>query len=345
MITAIVVAHRDGSGVRRTVAALHDQTRPPERIVVVSRGPVPDVRHAACGAEVLRTDGALSRAAALNRALAVLEASEEDHVLVVDAGAVPAPEFLERALSTMQDSDVGVVGGLRRIGDAAGWCQRTQQLERARWAGQARRAGRTPVLAGTVCLLRREALQDVRWIFGRCFDEDSATPHTRLALDLEAAGWELSSPAGCWAAVDAAPTVPALFEQRRRWYLGALQDVTAYGLAPISTPWWRQQLAPVLWALLLGTCLVLAVVAAASDAGPAAGLLWGGIAAALVAGRVLSARAAGPRALVGAALVLPELAHAAVLLAALVAAAREHTARRNGPVELAPVAAASAARS
>lgn len=339
MITAIVFADEGTTGVDRSTASLDGQTRPPDRVVVVCGGPEPDgasgVRGA--GADPLVTPRAVGRAAGLNRALAELGDGGDDHVLVLDAGTEPAPDFVEHALAVLQDPRVGAVDAGLRGGAGRGLLPLVQHLERARRAGDARRAGRPPVLDGTARLIRRRALLDVQWVFGRSWDEDSAAEDARLALDLESTGWRLSTSAGCVAARDLPASAELVLRQRRRQFLGALQSVTAYGLTPASAHWWARQLWPVLSGLLLLVCLSLTGAALLSGGLPASAL-WPAAAAVLVLERVATGWDAGPGPRLAAVLALPELAYALLLLAALGAAVHRHANRRCGGTRRTPVA-------
>ncbi|MFI7484045.1 glycosyltransferase [Kocuria sp. M1R5S2] len=166
MIAAIITAHDEATHVEHTVVALRHQTRPPERIVVMSDastdGTVDVALHA--GAEVLLTvDDCNCKAGALNQALATVLLGPDDLVLVLDADAELPAGFLARALTVLRDRNVGAVAARRTTG-------------------------------GGAALIRRRALDDVHHAFGRYCDEGPVTGQIRLALDLEAVGWRLSAP-------------------------------------------------------------------------------------------------------------------------------------------------------
>lgn len=177
MIAAIIPAHDEASGVEHAVVELHRQTRPPERILVMSDDSTDstvDVALAA-GAEVLMTvDNAQHKAGALNQALASVRMADDDLVLVLDTDAELTPGFVERAVRALEDRNVGAV--------------------------PARRGA-----AGCAALIRWRALEDVRRAFGRYCEEGPVG--MRLALDLETVGWRLSAPLE--APGPAAPAVPA----------------------------------------------------------------------------------------------------------------------------------------
>lgn len=168
MITAIIPAHDEATRVEHAVTSLHHQTRPPERILVMSDestdATVEVALHA--GAEVLLTvDNRHHLAGALNQALDTVRMEPDDLVLVLDPSVRLPPDFLARALTALQDRNVGAV------------------------------AARSTAVGGAAALIRRRALADVHRSFGRYCDEEPMTGRTGLALDLEAVGWRLCPPA------------------------------------------------------------------------------------------------------------------------------------------------------
>lgn len=167
MIAAIIPAHDEASGVEHALASLHRQTRPPERILVMSDDSTDATVEVAldAGAEVLLTvDNLDHRAGALNQALGTVRMEPDDLVLVLDPDVQLPPGFLARALAALEDRNVGAV------------------------------PARTGAAGGAAALIRWRALEDVHRSFGRYCDEGPVTGQMRLALDLEAVGWRLSAP-------------------------------------------------------------------------------------------------------------------------------------------------------
>lgn len=167
MITAIIPAHDEAARVGHAVTALHRQSRPPERILVMSDESTDATVDVAldAGAEVLLTvDNPHHRAGALNQALGTVRMEAGDLVLLLDPDAELPPGFLARALTALRDRNVGAV------------------------------SARASAVGGAAALVRWCALEDVHRSFGRYCDEGPVTGHTRLALDLEAVGWRLAAP-------------------------------------------------------------------------------------------------------------------------------------------------------
>lgn len=167
MIAAIIPVHDEAARVEHAVTSLHRQTRPPERILVMSDDSTDATVEVAlhAGAEVLLTvDNRHDRAGALNQALDTVRMEADDLVLVLDPGVRLPPGFLARALAAFQDRNVGAV------------------------------SARSTAVGGAAALIRWRALEDVHRSFGRYCDEGPVTGQMRLALDLEAVGWRLCPP-------------------------------------------------------------------------------------------------------------------------------------------------------
>ncbi|MEX5299122.1 glycosyltransferase family 2 protein [Kocuria sp. CPCC 205292] len=195
MIAAIIPAHDEAARVQHAVTSLHRQTRPPERILVMSDDSTDATVEVAldAGAEVLLTvDNRHRRAGALNQALATVRMDADDLVLVLEPGVRLPPGFLARALAALQDRNVGAV------------------------------SARPTAVGGAAALIRRQALEDVHRSFGRYCDEGPVTGQMRLALDLEAVGWRLGPP------VEAEEDLPAPAEH------GAPVPVALVGAEPAA---------------------------------------------------------------------------------------------------------------
>ncbi|WP_368833790.1 glycosyltransferase family 2 protein [Kocuria arenosa] len=332
IITALIPAHNEAANVGLSIGSLHGQTRPPDRIIVISDNSTDSTVEVArgAGADVMESVGNTARkAGALNQALAGLELSSHDFVLVMDADTQLSPTFIERALVDFRDSTVGAVGAVFDGVQPQGYLQYMQRLEWARYAESIDRTRRTFVLSGTAALIRWQAIGDVHQIFGRYYEERSITEDMRMTMDLKIAGWRLTSPVDCQATTEMMPTVLWLFRQRRRWYLGALQNVTAYGLTSVSMPYWRQQMMLSISVALMTLFLVLTALSVALGwfvLNP----FWMAIGVVFAVERVVTIWSAGWRARLTAALVLPELVFALILQSAFVAAFHQHLTRQTG---------------
>jgi cellulose synthase/poly-beta-1,6-N-acetylglucosamine synthase-like glycosyltransferase len=332
-VVAVVPAYNEAEAIADTIASLQRQTRPPDRIVVVPNNCTDATAEVAAraGAHVLPYPGHNpdKKAGAINYALDRIEPFLDDPwnwaVLVMDADTTLSPEFLEVAERNLT-SGVGGVGGTfsgRPCASVLGYLQR---MEFHRYGQVAKRMGeRAFVLTGTGTLFSYGALLDVReqrrtatlLPAGQSFyDTHSLTEDNELTFALQTCGYAVRSPAGMWATTDVMETVAKLVGQRERWYLGALRNIAQYGrLMPFHMRWtyWRQQVGLLFSALVAAFYLVALAVSLAVLGGVDFQWYWTLPSLILLAERVWSVWAMGPRARLYAALFLPEQLYTLVL--------------------------------
>lgn len=243
-----------------TIDSLQHQT---DRIVVALNNTdhVPNIT----GAELLNLGQITGRkAGALNRAIEYVSPTlaDDDILLVMDADTVLSADWTAKALKPMADPMIGAVGAVFQ-GDRArkGWLSACQRREWERYEEEIGRTGKTFVLSGTAALIRWDTLRMVHQRFGYYYNEDSITEDMRLTLDIKAIGWDLASPTDCLVTTDMMQTIPALYRQRRRWSLGAIQNVTQLGYNHVTATYWKQQslllLSIVCMSLFIGLTAVL----------------------------------------------------------------------------------------
>lgn len=163
-MVAVIPAHNEQDNVGHTVASLKDQTIPPDKVLVVSDNSTDHTVQAARGAgadTMVTTGNTHKKAGALNQALATLNLTSDDLVLIMDADTIMTPGWIERALVELQDPRVGAVGAVFQADSDRGWLRGCQAREWHRYGVQIARTGKTFVLSGTAALIRWEALQDV----------------------------------------------------------------------------------------------------------------------------------------------------------------------------------------
>ncbi len=166
--TVLVPAHDEEAILALTLVSLAEQTRPPDRVLVVADNCTDATAEVARAhrVDVYETVGNNEKkAGALNQQLEhllpVLE--PRDVVMVMDADSTIAPEFLEVALGLLeQDQDLMAVGGLfygEAGGRLVGQFQRNEFTRYQRVV--ARKLGRVFVLTGTASVIRGYALRAV----------------------------------------------------------------------------------------------------------------------------------------------------------------------------------------
>lgn len=326
VITTLIPAHNEADALPATVASLRAQTVPPNRIVVVSDNSTDDTVGTATrlGVEVVETVGNTHRkAGALNQALADLAETTpavDDLVLVMDADTELVPTWIETALGELAEPAVGGVGAVFSGATPRTYLETCQYLEWTRYAEQIDRTGKTFVLSGTAALVRWVAFAGVAAATGHYYNPRTITEDMRLTLDLKAAGWELRSPAALQATTEMMPTVRMLWLQRRRWYLGALQNVSEIGFSRVTAPYVGQQVMLALSVVLLWglVCLTATALVLYGPTTPSA--FWVSIGVIFAAERVVTVWDRDIRYRVFAAAVFPELIYAFILQTAYVAA-------------------------
>lgn len=332
MIVAIIPAHNEAQIIQGTIASLLHQTHSPDRILVVSDNSTDNTVEIAraAGADVMESvDNTHRKAGALNQALEVVAAMNPRHVMVMDADTQLAPRFIEIALERLRDPKMGAVGAVFGGVDPEGYLQYMQRLEWARYAEQIERTDQTFVLSGTAALIRWDAMEAVKDHFGRYYDLGSITEDMRLTQDLKTVGYRLCSPVECESTTEMMPSVKLLFLQRRRWYLGALQKVTAYGFTRVSAPYWRQQLMLCLSVGLMSLYLTLTALSLVFG-WFALNPFWLAVGAVFAVERTVTVWKLGWKARFTAVLVFPELIYALILQSAFVAAVHQHLTGQTG---------------
>lgn len=331
MITAVLPAHNEAESLPETIASLREQTVQPDRILVVSDNSTDDTVNVArqAGVTVMETENNSARkAGALNQALATLP--REGLVLVMDADTSLDRDWIRYALRELKSPHVGAVGAVFEGGEPDGYLQLCQKLEWTRYAEQIDRTGKTFVLSGTAALIRWTALEDVRAKYGRWYDENTITEDSRFTLDLKDCGWTLKSPVECRATTEMMPTVRMLWLQRRRWYLGALQNVSDMGFTRVTAPYWGQQAMLAISVALLWSLITLTALAVAINGPATPQPFWLALGAIFVIERVVTIWDEPARRRWFAAAIFPELVYALILQSAYVAAVWQKLTRQAG---------------
>ena len=333
MITVLIPAHNEEESLAKTIESVQNQTYPVDHILVVSDNSTDETVSVAqkCGVHVMQTTGNTKRkAGALNQALEGLIILD-GLVLVMDADTILTPTWIESALHELEDPTVGGVGAVFFAGpEARGWLGSCQKLEWVRYAEEGGRTGKTFVMSGTAALIRVEALQDVHDRFGHWYDEDTITEDSRLSIDLKLCGWKLKSPNICRTITEHMPDVKSLWMQRRRWYLGAMQNVADVGLNRITAPYWGQQVMLAISVMVMGLYLGATAWAVATGGLIVPTPFWLGIGFIFATERVITVWDEPLRYKLLAASVFPELLYALVLQSAYLGAVLQKVTKSTG---------------
>jgi biofilm PGA synthesis N-glycosyltransferase PgaC len=284
-MVALLPAHNEEQILPSAIQALRGQTRPPDRILVVSDNSADGtvVVGRGAGAEVVETVGnADKKAGALNQALATLlpTLQDDDVILVQDADSRLDPHFVEAA-SFYLARGYGGVGGVFRGGEGGGFVGHLQRNEYARYARDVNRLnGRCLVITGTAALFRVGVLREIAQgrLAGKLpagdgrggiYDTTVLTEDNELTFALLHLGHRVISPVQCTLETEVMESWRDLWKQRLRWKRGAVENCFQYGLTKVTWRYWGRQiftmlgcivsvtyLATILWALCTGNLSV-----------------------------------------------------------------------------------------
>ena len=304
--------------------ALHAQTLPPDRVIVVANNCTDLTAQVAAGhgAEVIDLPHCEGRkAGALNTALARIlpDLDDTDYMFVQDADTILVPDFLRLALECARVDRHRVVCGRYAAVKSRNPLIVLQRCEFSRdGRATSRRWERTHILVGTSSLFPVHALRDV--IAARASGElpgtggyvylpSSVTEDFELSLALKTLGYRTMSPDGAEAVTDAMHTVPDLWHQRIRWMRGGVEDLRLYGRRPVTRGFHLRR--PV--HRVRGRILAAVPRHADRDAGHRrdgeTSLPWMILTAVFIACRVTEVRKAGPASMICAGLLIPEMAY------------------------------------
>ena len=332
-VTVIVPAHNEEVTLPTTLAALAEQTRLPDRVIVVADNCTDrtvaiarEMGHQAF--ETVRNTH--KKGGALNQVLSRLlpVSGPDDVILVMDADTSLGPRFIEVAARQLEDDpELAAVGGVFYGEPGHGILGQFQRNEYTRYSLQIRqRRGRVFVLTGTATMFRAEALLDVaaaRGVFipgepGQVYDTAALTEDNELTLALKSLGATMMSPPECYVVTEIMPTWGNLWRQRQRWQRGALENLGAYGFTAATIRYWGQQLGIGYGTVALNSALVLMLVTFFAVDAWIWFPFWTAVGAVFLAERVLTVWRGGWRARILAATLLPELAYDVYLQAVFV---------------------------
>jgi cellulose synthase/poly-beta-1,6-N-acetylglucosamine synthase-like glycosyltransferase len=342
--TVLLPAYNEELVLGNALRSLREQTRPPDRILVIADNCTDTTVQVARehGVDVVETVGNTEKkAGALNQQLRrLLPASDErDVILVMDADSTIGPQFLEDGLRRLEeDPTLMAVGGLFYGEPGYGLIGQFQRNEYARYQRLvARKSGRVFVLTGTASLVRAVALSAVArargelvpGIRGNVYDTHAMTEDNELTLALKTLGAKMTSPRAAQVTTELMPTWRALWRQRLRWQRGALENIGAYGLTRATALYWGQQMTLAYSVIALNAFLLLSLITllAADEFAPSR--FWTIVGVIFVVERLVTVWAAGWKARALAAPIFLELGYALFLQACFVASLAHVFTRRE----------------
>jgi biofilm PGA synthesis N-glycosyltransferase PgaC len=343
-ITVLIPAHNEERCLGATIASLREQSRQPDRVIVVADNcsdRTVDIARAA-GVEVFETVGNTKKeAGGLNQALADVlpHQGDNDLIVVMDADTMIGRDFLKSAARSMADDRaLMAIGGLFYGEPGGGLIGLFQRNEYARYARDLRRRrGLVFVLTGTASVFRPRALRTVAaergrlipGVPGQYFDTMALTEDNEITLALKSLGGLVISPADCTVVTEIMPTWRALWVQRLRWQRGAVENLGAYGLRTQTWRYWIQQLGIGYGVVALSGYVALMVVTALALSSVIVFPFWLGVGGVFAAERVITVWRGGWAARAVAVLIIPELLYALFLAIVFVKGVADITGDRT----------------
>lgn len=256
-IVVVVPAHNEEASIGRTLHALLQQTRRPDRIVVVADnctdGTAEVVKRFGRKVTLIETVGNRDRkVGALRAAWQQYVAYGYDYMLGVDADTVLSPNALEDLEAELEASPK--VGGImaRYTFDPdlaeSRWARlliRMQRLEFASWTlDMLHRERNTYVLGGQATLFRVAALQEVVDGERRLspWDPEAQVEDMELTWALSTRNWQTKVSATARAYAGPMVTVRSLWAQRRKWDEGMIRLLLSARIGQTTIHPWRMQL-------------------------------------------------------------------------------------------------------
>ncbi|WP_372441044.1 glycosyltransferase [Actinacidiphila acididurans] len=319
-LVVLIPAHNEEERVGDAIQALHEQTLPPDLIVVVADNCTDRTAAVArrAGAEVFTTVGNRhKKAGGLNQAIEWIlpHLSERDLVLVQDADTVLNPHFVQTAAGTF-NRKVGAVGGVFYGEAGGGLLGLLQRMEFHRYAWEIeRRGGKASVLTGTGTMFRARVLREIRQarLAGRIgggsgyYSLASLTEDDEITKAVKTLGYRTMSPAGCAVTTEVMTTVPKLWHQRMRWQRGALENLRDYGWTRVTSRYFAQQFMIGFGALSFLAYLLFMALTLLTTGWPGLSPFWTAIGAIFIVEKTVSVRRAGPAAILVALMMVPEM--------------------------------------
>ena len=271
-VTVLIPAHNEEASLPSTIASLLEQSRRPDRVIVVADNctdATVALAHQA-GVDVVESaNNTQKKAGALNQVLKLLlpGLGDNDVVMVMDADTRLDDGFLAAAVDRFShDRALMAVGGLFYGEEGHGLIGQFQRNEYLRYSREiGRRRGRVFVLTGTASMFRSRALRTVAesrgasipGTLGDVYDTAALTEDNELTIALKSLGGLMVSPAQCTVVTELMPSWSTLWAQRLRWQRGALENIGAYGITPQTLRYWAQQLGIGYGVIALGSYLLL----------------------------------------------------------------------------------------
>ena len=253
-VVVLIPSWNEQASISKSVRSILNQTRRPDKVLVVPNNTtdLTAVKAMSAGAEVLVMPGKnkSKKAGALNFALDTISSKLDSYphsaVMVMDADTTVESDFIEKAEQKMvRNRFVGGVSSIFIGRNSKNLLGTLQQMEFARFRLLVKKRLEVFVLSGTASLISWDALKHIKQERNigeklpkgkSYYDVDSMTEDNELTLALLTLGYSIPH-VGVNSITDVMEDYKSLYHQRKRWYMGALQNIQIYGRK--MTVWMR----------------------------------------------------------------------------------------------------------
>ena len=245
-VVVLVPAHNEEAVIADALDSLEQQTRRPDRVLVVADNCTDDTARIAAsrGAEVWPTVGNTGKkAGALNQVLDSLLPALDAHVVTMDADTVLCPTWIEDALVALAENPgMGAVSGTYRAREAPGLLPLLQRIEYHQVHRRiSRSGGHVYVLSGTATMFEPRILLMLKRQRGWVYDERSIVEDFDVTLAVRFYGYQPRTFKHLTTTTDVMETWGALSRQRLRWQQGTLETLLRHGWRRHTRKLWLGQ--------------------------------------------------------------------------------------------------------
>lgn len=333
-VTAIIPAHNEALVIKDCITSLI--TNGCDEIIVANDNSSDETYNICLELNVTvfnTVNNTARKAGAINQALKkYLNKSidiDNHYILIVDADTVISQQWLIKSRDLIDYNDFDAVGSIFHADNNVGYLRYMQYLEWERYASQISGLQKVFVLTGTASLIRLSKLHDVYKRHGFFYDENCITEDFAMTIDLKEVGTRMISPVSVNCKTETMPSVKLLFLQRRRWYLGAMQQVFSRKLTKVTLVYLLQQFMLCISVICFGLVLLADGYLLVEDK-MSINLFWIFILFLFVFERVYTVWNLGWKARFIALFLLPELIYAYILQISYVAALLQFVTHSKG---------------
>jgi biofilm PGA synthesis N-glycosyltransferase PgaC len=292
-VVALIPAHNEAGSIGQTIEALLKQDRRPDEIVVLADNCSDRTLDIASGygrhVKAIATKGNQhKKSGALNYGWREY-CQDADVVICLDADTILPPNAIGDWEKEMESiPELGGSSSKFTMQDP-GILTRLQKAEFSKWTDSSLKRGWTSVLAGTGCAIRNSVLKEIVWEQALALNGKATVTEERLqsiVQENELGPWDYKSQVEDFlltylvrkrgfkchvsptvrAYTDSMKDLKSLWNQRKKWQVGTIEDLISIGFNKLTMLDWSQQalglvaaLSRILWAIVMLISIIMGV--------------------------------------------------------------------------------------